>query len=293
MKKQQLTIIVIVIIILCGISILYFYYNPIEECIYLDDGAKVCGDVDCMLILNHSAYTTRETDYTYKVLGEGFVHSNEATNYYVKVEIFKNTSDSIDEKKLTIKFLDKDGNFLDSAWVEGDDIRIKWKTNSGNYTFSISRDSLGNNFDKVEKISFRISDYVQSENNKCGYFTETKYHDERFFGTWTNNSNEINDSCADLFRYYTFYSNGTGMCPHGKFNWDSVVSHGYDYSYVDLTGYNYSALFDSSYNPYIYDAHLVFEFKNNNQIVTLDNGLFSGSYNYCHGFDFSLDYTKQ
>ena len=63
---------------------------------------------------------------------------------------------------------------------------------------------MGENFGKVEKISFRISESVDSDENRCSQWISTQYHDERFFGIWTNNSNEINDSCADLFRYYTF-----------------------------------------------------------------------------------------
>ena len=71
MKDKKL-IKIIVILIICLISILLIYYLfYYEECTSLEDGTKVCGDIDSIEILNYTIYTTSETDFNYKNLGEG------------------------------------------------------------------------------------------------------------------------------------------------------------------------------------------------------------------------------
>lgn len=286
----------IVVIALVGITLSYVYFNStdlFEECKYLDDGTKICGDIELIDIINYTIYTTVETDYTYENLGEGFIQNDDSTNYYVKVNFLINSYDSIDEKKFIVNFLDNENNYLDSSWLRLDSLGKYPVTSNRSVVFTISKDSLGNNFDKVERISFRVSQTLKSENNRCSYGTTSKYLDDRLFGTWINESIEVNDTCPDLFREYTFYSNGTGLCSHGKFYWDTRVDHQHsEYIYVDMYSYNFDNL-TNDYGQMEYEAWLSFEFDNNNEIVTFDNGLYRSGFDYCYPMNHSLDYTKQ
>jgi len=267
-----------------------------EKCACLQDGTKVCGDTELVKIVNYTIYTTAETEFTYDKLGVGFIHNDKATNYYVRVNFsIDNIYEAVGEKKFIVNFLDHNDNYLDSSWYKLHDI--------GEWTgillqircviFTISKDSMGDNFEKVEKISFRISDSLRSEDNRCYAYDFTKYHDQRLFGIWLNDSVPVNDTCPDLFREYTFYPNGTGMTSHGEFYWDTTVERWEnEFIYVDIHSWKFNDIVSD--NPHMeYEARLYFKFSNNNNTVKFDNGLYGGGYHYCYGFNYSLNYTKQ
>ena len=286
----------IVAVILITIIVFYYLYNIhfFEDYYLLDDGTKVQGDIVSIEVINYTVYTTGETDYNYENLGEGFIHNNKATSYYVSVHLKANTFDKIKEKKLTVYFLDKNGFILDSSWIElsGFSFNHTSKITTRPFILRIYKDSMGNNFNKAEKVSFRISESVDSIDNWCNRWLSTTYHDERFFGTWLNESVEVNNTCADLFREYSFYSNGTGISPHGKFYWETIIDHRLDCSYVEMNIYDIKNLVDKN-NMKWYEANLYFEFNNNNQTVNFDNVLRRSGFDYCYDSDYSLDYSKQ
>ena len=106
-----------------------------------------------------------------------------------------------------------------------------------------------------EKNDDDTSDYIST------------YYDERFFGTWINESSEINETCTSLFTEYTFYSNGTGMTPFGKIYWRNEIHHRHNDS-VSLHIYSYY-FEDTPYNYDYYAVYPSYNFSNDNNTLML------------------------
>ncbi len=162
-KKKGILIISSIILLMIASIILLI---P-EKQTSLEDGTIVKGSIDEIQIIN-STYLSWDYDVNPPMvfLGEGFIHSENATFYEVLV-FYKNIANiDLENMEINIKYYDVNDNLLKSPGEEHDKLKIPLlessQTKSCYFNLQKHRDE---DFEKVDHISFHISNSNKIDNN--------------------------------------------------------------------------------------------------------------------------------
>lgn len=166
-NKRIIFLIISIVILLIGISL---YLLP-EKYTFMQDGTKVTGDIDKVEILNYTVFTYNQTNWPdTEYIGEGFIHTENATSYDVMVYYKNIANEKIEDFEMIISYYNIDNNLLESAAVNN------MRQLSDLEKSEISRTSFGQSmymmegFEKAERVSFHISNPNDLDYNMIGIY---------------------------------------------------------------------------------------------------------------------------
>lgn len=130
------------------------YEEPKEEFTTLEDGTKVYGDIDKLEILNYSVVTEKENHWDYQKIGDGFVHSEDASRYRVNITVKNIAGELLDRIRIDINYYDSLDNHLYSNQ------EYEWHLymeETIEFSFTWYNSSYPSYFEHADHISFEIS----------------------------------------------------------------------------------------------------------------------------------------
>ncbi|MGF3555138.1 MAG: hypothetical protein ACQXXF_07740 [Thermoplasmatota archaeon] len=162
MKRKKILILLAISIILlligvCIYLIPYIHFIP-EKYTYLEDGTKVTGDTNKIEILNYTVFTYNVTNPPQsEYIGEGFIHSENATEFEVMVYYKNIANETIENMEITIQYYDINNNLLKSPpeYYGKKEIFPLEKSKTTRCFFYLSN-YFYDDFEKVDHISFQI-----------------------------------------------------------------------------------------------------------------------------------------
>jgi len=165
-KKTIILLIISIIILSIGISINFI---P-ENYTFLKDGTKVTGDIDKIEILNYTVYTYNRTWYPVfdlKFIGNGFIHSKNATWFEVMVYYKNIANEKLENISITIEYYDFNNTLLNSEEINNKEEISKLEKSETRSCF-FEAFYAENNLEKAERVSFHITTSKFLDNNTIG-----------------------------------------------------------------------------------------------------------------------------